>query len=202
MDIIYILDIVGVAVFSISGFLAARENEMDLFGGIVIAFITCLGGGTLRDIFLGSRIVWMENEIYIYVAILTALMAYFMAKHLHHLRKTLKFYDAIGLGLFSILGLEKAINHGEHYTVAVLLGVVSASFGGVIRDVLCNKIPYLFRQEIYGTAAVVGCSFYVLMDYLGFDNGYIFVLSCLVVITIRLLSVKFNIKLPYLNEKI
>jgi uncharacterized membrane protein YeiH len=202
MDIIYILDLVGVAVFAISGFLAARENDMDLFGGIVIAFITCLGGGTLRDMLLGVKVSWMVNDVYIYVAISSAILAYFFAKYLHHLRKTLKFYDAIGLGLFSIMGLEKAIDNGEYYSVAIIFGVVSAAFGGVIRDVLCNKIPFLFQREIYGTAAVVGCSFYVLMHYLGIQNDWIFILATLIVTSIRLLAVRFNYKLPYLNEKI
>lgn len=202
MDILEILDLVGVAVFSISGFLAAKENKMDLFGGLIIAFITCLGGGTIRDLLLGTRISWMNQEVYIYVAISAALFAYLFSKYLHHLRKTLKIYDAVGLGLFSIMGLEKAIGMGESYSVAIILGVVSASFGGVIRDVLCNKIPLLFQQEIYGTAAVIGCSFFVLMHYLKIENDLIFIFSTMVVITIRLLAVKFNYKLPFLNEKI
>ncbi len=202
MDVIYILDLIGVAVFSISGFLAAKENKMDLFGGIVIAFITCIGGGTIRDLLLGTKIGWMQNEAYIFVAISSALFAYFFTKQLHYLRKTLKLYDAVGLGLYAILGLEKAIDHGTLYSVAIIMGVVSASFGGVLRDVLCNKIPFLFQREIYGTAAVVGCSFFVLMHYLDFANDYIFILSCVLITTIRLLAVRFNYKLPYLNEGI
>ena len=202
MNAIYILDLIGVAVFSISGFLAAKENEMDLFGGIVIAFITSIGGGTIRDILLDTQIGWMQNATYVYVAIISSLIAYFFANKLHYLRRTLKMYDAIGIGLFAILGLEKAIDHNQAYAVAVILGVVSASFGGVLRDVLCNKIPFLFQREIYGTAAVIGCSFYVIMHYLGYANTFIFVLSCLLITIIRLLAVKFNYKLPFLNEKI
>lgn len=202
MNVIYILDLIGVAVFSISGFLAAKENDMDLFGGIVIAFITSIGGGTIRDLLLDTNIVWLQNDVYIFVAIGSALFAYAFANKLHYLRKTLKMYDAVGLGLFAILGLEKAIDLGQLYSGAIILGVVSASFGGVLRDVLCNKIPFLFQREIYGTAAVIGSSFYVGMHYLGYANTLIFILSCLLITTIRLLAVKFNYKLPFLNEKI
>ncbi|MCB0478835.1 MAG: trimeric intracellular cation channel family protein [Crocinitomicaceae bacterium] len=202
MNVIYILDIVGVAVFSISGFLAARENKMDLFGGIIIAFVTSIGGGTIRDLLLDTRVGWMSNEVYVLVALSSAVFAYFFAKQLHYLRRTLKFYDAVGLGLYAILGLEKALEHGENYSVGIILGVVSASFGGVLRDVLCNKIPFLFQREIYGTAAVIGCGFYVLMDYVGWANDFTFVLACLLITTIRLIAVRFNYKLPFLNESI
>lgn len=202
MNVIYILDLLGVAVFSISGFLAARENKMDLFGGLVIAFVTCIGGGTIRDLLLDTRVVWMANEAYVFVAFASAFFAYFFAKSLQHLRKTLKLYDAVGLGLYAILGLEKGIDHGEFYSVAIILGVISAAFGGVLRDVLCNKIPFLFQSEIYGTAAVIGCAFFVLMHYFGVSNNYTFIIACAMITSIRLLAVKYNYKLPFLNEGI
>lgn len=153
----FFLDSIGTFVFAISGALAAMNKRLDPFGIFIIAFVTALGGGTLRDVLIGHTPVgWMENLDYVYIVIVGTLFAIFFRRKIDYLRKSLFLFDTIGLGVFTIIGIEKGIATDLHPIISVAIGTMSASFGGVIRDILCNEIPVIFRKEVYATACIVG----------------------------------------------
>jgi uncharacterized membrane protein YeiH len=202
MTILSILDYVGVFAFAISGILAASEKQLDLFGGIIIAFVTALGGGTLRDIMLDTEIMWMHDNNYIFLALGGAIFAVIFKKGMRYIRKTLFLFDTIGIALYTILGLEKALVAESTVTVAIILAVISATFGGVIRDILCNDIPLIFRKEIYATACLSGAAIYVGLSYTSIDPILNLILSGSVIISIRIFAVIKKLRMPLLNEKI
>lgn len=193
----FFLDSIGTFVFAISGALAAMNKRLDPFGIFIIAFVTALGGGTLRDVLIGHTPVgWMENLDYVYIVIVGTLFAIFFRRKIDYLRKSLFLFDTIGLGVFTIIGIEKGIATDLHPIISVAIGTMSASFGGVIRDILCNEIPVIFRKEVYATACIVGGVFYFTMLWLGFPSQLIYVLTATIVIGNRLLAVKYSLRLP------
>lgn len=194
---IYSIDILGTIAFAISGVLVAFDKRMDLFGILIIAFVTAVGGGTLRDLLIGDTPVsWMTNITYTYVVIASAIFAIVFRSKINYLRTSLFLFDTIGIGLYTLVGIEKGIQAGLHPIICIALGTMTASFGGVIRDILCNEIPVIFRKEIYATACILGGMTYFLLRTLPVDNNFVFVISGIVVIAIRLLAVKFKIGLP------
>ena len=189
-------------VFAISGVSAAAQKKLDLFGGVIIAFVTALGGGTIRDVLLDAPIVWMEHTTYVYVVMAGSVFALVFRDTVNKIRKSLFLFDSIGIGLFTIIGVQKAISYHVDYEVAIILGVVTATFGGVIRDILCNEIPLIFRQEVYATACIVGAAVYVLGDYLSLNINFNMILSVLVISSIRTWAVYKKIKFPIINERL
>ncbi len=195
----YLLDILGTISFAISGVLIAMNKKMDPFGILIIAFVTAVGGGTLRDILIGvTPVSWMKDMTYTYVILFSTVSAVIFKQNINYLRTSLFLFDTIGIGLYTIVGVEKGINAGLHPIICVALGTISACFGGVLRDILCNEIPVIFRKEIYATACILGGFSYFLLNKLPVDNKIIFLASGLIVIVIRLLAVKFKIVLPNL----
>jgi len=155
--IFYTLDLIGTFAFAISGFLTAFNKRLDLFGILIIAFVTALGGGTLRDVLIGRTPVgWMLDLNYVYVVLGGVLFAILFRKKLNYLRTSLFLFDTIGLAVFTILGIEIGIKTNLHPIISIALGTMSASFGGVIRDILCNEIPVIFKKEIYATVCIAG----------------------------------------------
>lgn len=198
MDAIFLIDICGTFAFAVSGVLAAVDRKFDLFGVIILAFVTSLGGGTLRDILIGATPVgWMKSDIHIYIILFTIPMAYFFMNTLVRLKKTFLLFDTIGIGLFTVLGLEKAIEVGLSPVVAIMMGVVTAVFGGVIRDVLSNQIPLIFRKEIYAFACLSGGITYSSLNYFGLFLEFNLIISIAVVISIRLLAIKHKWSIPF-----
>ena len=200
----YTIDILGTIAFAISGVLVAMSKKMDLFGILIIGFVTAIGGGTLRDLLIGETPVnWMQDITFTYVIIASAVFAMVFKNKINYLRTSLFLFDTIGIALYTLIGIEKGINVNLHPVICVALGTITASFGGVIRDVLCNEIPVIFRKEIYATACVLGGVTYFLLSELPIKNDYVFVIAGVVVIVIRLLAVKFKIALPtiYSDEK-
>jgi len=197
MNAVVIVDLMGTFVFAISGALAAANKRFDFMGVCIIAFVTALGGGTLRDVLIGAKPVgWMENKWYLITVLVGVLITFVFYKKLQHLRKTFFLFDAVGLGIFSIAGLEKALSYGIEPTYALLCAMITATMGGMIRDVLCNEIPLIFRKEIYATAGLIGASFYLLLNYLGAPIEFNFAFTILIVIVVRVIAVKLNIGLP------
>ena len=193
----YTIDIFGTIAFAISGVLVAFNKRMDLFGILIIAFVTAVGGGTLRDILIGETPVsWMKDMTYTYVILTSAIFAVIFRKKIDYLRTSLFLFDTIGIALYTLVGIEKGINAELHPIICVALGTMTACFGGVIRDILCNEIPVIFRKEIYATACILGGVTYFLLTRFPIDNNLVFIISGVVVITIRLLAVKFKIALP------
>lgn len=195
----YILDLLGTIAFAISGVLIAMNKRMDPFGILIIAFVTAIGGGTIRDMLIGQTPVsWMKDMNYTYAIIGSAVFAVIFRSKINYLRTSLFLFDTIGIGLYTVVGIEKGIHAELHLIICVALGTVSACFGGVIRDILCNEIPVIFRKEIYATACILGGFCYFAFRQLPIDNNIIFMISGAIVIVIRLLAVKFKIALPSL----
>jgi uncharacterized membrane protein YeiH len=193
----YIIDILGTIAFAISGVLIAINKKMDVFGILIIAFVTAVGGGTLRDLLIGqSPVSWMQDITYTYVILASSIFAIIFRSKINYLRTSLFLFDTIGIGLYTLVGIEKGVNAELHPIICIELGTITASFGGVIRDILCNEIPVIFRKEIYATACILGGITYFLLRYLPLDSNLIFVISGIVVIAVRLLAVKFKIGLP------
>lgn len=201
MSLYLVIDILGTIAFAISGVLTAMHKRLDLFGIFIIAFVTSVGGGTLRDLLLNTQIVWMHNMTYVYVIFSSAVFAILFRNKLNYFRRTLFLFDTIGIALFTIVGIEKGVQLGLHPIICVSLGTMSACFGGVIRDILCNEIPIIFRKEIYATACILGGVFYFLLQFIPLNTDWIAVLSGSVVIVVRLLAVKFKLSLPSVYPK-
>lgn len=202
MTFLTVLDYIGVFVFAMSGVLAASEKRLDLFGGFIIAFVTAMGGGTLRDVLMNVDVAWVNNIHYVYIVILGTACAVAFKKVLRKIRKTLFLFDTIGISLFAILGAQKAIAMDVSYALVVLFAVVSATFGGITRDTLCNEIPLIFRKEVYATACIVGALIYVALHHYGLDDGLNAIISGSVIFTIRTVSVVKKISIPVINDSL
>ncbi|OMP32781.1 trimeric intracellular cation channel family protein [Mangrovimonas sp. DI 80] len=197
-----IIDILGTIAFAISGVLVALSKKMDPFGVFIIAFVTAVGGGTLRDVLIGQTpVAWMTNMTYVYVIFGATLFAVLFKSKLNYLRTSLLLFDTIGIGLYTVVGIEKGLVASLHPLICIALGTMTACFGGVIRDILCNEIPVIFRKEIYATACILGGSTYFVLRELPIAENIVFVIAALVVIVIRLLAVKFKISLPSLYRE-
>lgn len=156
-EIILVLDLVGVAVFAVSGALEAARRQMDPIGLIVIGTVTAIGGGTLRDLVLGVRpVFWVQDQIFLITCVVASVSVFWWAKALRSRSTVLVWLDAVGMAMFAVAGTQKAVALGAPDVVAALMGVMTASFGGLIRDVLCNEKPLIFHKEIYATAALAG----------------------------------------------
>ncbi|WP_300436277.1 trimeric intracellular cation channel family protein [Christiangramia sp.] len=197
LSLFIILDILGTIAFAISGALSAMNRRLDLFGIFIIAFVTAIGGGTLRDILIGSTpVMWMENIVYIYLIGVVTVLAIIFRNKLNYLKKSLFLFDTIGLGVFTITGVETGIQNNLDPIVSVALGAMTGTFGGVIRDILCNEIPVIFRKEIYATACLIGAFAYVTLYDMGVNADIIYVVTSSIVISIRIIVVKYHISLP------
>ena len=166
------MEVVGVAVFAVSGALEASRRQMDAVGFMLIATVTGIGGGTLRDLFLGQTpVAWISSPDIVIVCAGSALAVFFMAHRLESRFRILLWADAVGLALFCVLGTEKALAAGAPALAAVFLGVISATFGGIARDVLCNEVPLILRREIYATAAAIGGGVYAALISAGVSHS-------------------------------
>ncbi|MCH2234334.1 MAG: trimeric intracellular cation channel family protein [Crocinitomicaceae bacterium] len=200
--VLTILDFIGVFVFSMSGLLAASNKKMDVFGGLIIAFVTALGGGTLRDILLDQPIAWIVNPWYIYLVIFGSIAALAFNKVLFKIRKALFLFDSIGIGLFMIIGLQKGLSLELPLITALIFGVITATFGGVIRDTLSNEVPLIFRKEIYATACIAGGLLFIGLKLLEVPETINLISSVVLVTTIRIVVVLKKWRLPLLNEEL
>lgn len=200
MDFITVLDFTGVVVFAISGIRMAARKNYDAFGATVIGFATALGGGTLRDLLLDiNPIFWMKDLRYIYFILLAVPITIVFRKYLVKLKTPFFLYDTIGLALYTIIGLQKALNAGFGPTVSILMGMITAVAGGVVRDVLLNEMPLIFRKEIYATACLAGASLYFLLAWLGMSEVWCISVTTSTIIVLRLLSIKYKLGLPVIK---
>ena len=197
----FIIDILGTIAFAVSGVLVAMEKKMDLFGVFIIGFVTATGGGTLRDILIGSTpVFWMGDYRYISVITISVVLAVVFVNRLQNFRKTLLFFDAMGIGLFTLVGVKKGITYELLPVMCIALGTITACFGGVIRDILCNRIPVVFSKEIYATPCILGGIVYFSLSQILFEDAIAYSLAITVIIVFRLLAVKFNISLPNIYQ--
>jgi uncharacterized membrane protein YeiH len=196
----YLLDILGTMAFAISGVLTGLNKRLDPFGVFIIAFVTAVGGGTLRDVLIGRTPVgWMRDLTYVYVIFLGFLIALIFRKKLDKFRTSLFLFDTIGLGVFTLIGLEKGVEAGLHPVICVALGTMTACFGGVTRDILCNEIPIVFRKEIYATICLFGGLVFFVLQQFTLSVNVIYIATSGSMILLRLLAVKFHWSLPQMQ---
>jgi uncharacterized membrane protein YeiH len=196
----YLLDIIGTMAFAMSGALTAIHKKLDPFGVFIIAFVTAVGGGMLRDVLIGlTPVSWMRDLNYVYVICGGFVMAIIFRKKLDRLRTSLFLFDTIGLGVFTLIGLEKGINTGLHPVICIALGTMTACFGGVLRDILCNEIPVIFRRQIYATICIFGGIVFFGLKALQFADDVVYVITSLLMILARLLAVKYKWSLSPLS---
>lgn len=197
MELLKLIDIAGIAVFSISGVFAAMEKKLDVFGVFIIAFITALGGGTLRDVLIGQLPVsWMYNLNYGLIVLLSTLASMFFSNIIGNYQKTLLTFDSLGIGLFTVVGIQKGIMLDFHPAVCIALGTITACFGGVIRDILLNNIPLIFQKEVYATACILGGVVYFVLMRLQMNEMITEMISITLIVVFRLVAVRFNWQLP------
>ena len=199
---IYWIGLAGMAVFAVSGALAALRQELDPFGLLVIATVTAVGGGTLRDVLLDLPVFWVENPSALYVILGAAIITPFWARLLESRMKVLIWADAFGLALFTATGTQKAMLAGSSAIVAVTMGVMTAAAGGAIRDILCNEIPLVLRKELYAVPAILGGSSFYVLTKAAVAPELTLVISCLVTLLVRLVAVTFSWSLPALGHRV
>lgn len=195
------LDIIGTMAFALSGALTAMNKRLDPFGVFIIAFVTAVGGGTLRDMLIGRTPVgWMRDINYVYCIILGYFLSIVFRKKLEYLRRSLFLFDTIGLGVFTLIGLEKGLENNLHPLICISLGTMTACFGGVTRDILCNEIPVIFRKEIYATICIIGGILFFILKYFNLKDDILYLITSVVMIVIRLFAVKNRWSLPPLTR--
>ena len=201
MNITYTLDLIGTFAFSISGALVASKKDFDLFGVLIIAFVTAVGGGMLRDVLINAHpINWIGDLNYVWVILSAVLFTFLFKSKIAPLSKTMFLFDTIGIGVFTVLGLQKGLNFELPAVVALIMGMVSAVFGGVIRDVLTNEVPLIFKKEIYASACLSGGLVYLIAVKLIEVEWISFILGTITVITIRSIAVRYHLELPKIKE--
>lgn len=195
--VLYALDLLGTAVFAITGVLVACRKNMDLFGVTVLALVTAVGGGTIRDMLLGGGAVfWVGDSSYIFV-ILASVAAGLLAKKLFVLfGSTLLIMDAIGLATFTIIGVEKTLNVGAQPLVAIIMGTLTGAGGGAIRDLLAGEVPLVLKQGMYPTAAMAGGLVYVILNSFSLPLEGVALSASVIVLILRLASIEQNLLLP------
>jgi len=197
MDIIYILDLVGTAAFAASGAWIGVRKHMDLFGVLVLGVVTAVGGGTLRDLLLGDIPPFsLKDETYICIAITVSLIVFINRVKFEVFEKPLLYFDAIGLGTFVVIGTTKALDFQLGFLGAVLMGVMTGTAGGVIRDILANQVPLILRREIYASACVAGGALLVVLEHFGTGRPVAALLAAGTVIVVRLLAIRYDWGLP------
>ncbi len=194
-----VLEFLGTFTFAISGIRQAAHRHFDWFGGFVIGVAVAIGGGTLRDLMLGVTPFWMTNSLYIVSAIVAQMCVIFFRRYLRYLDNTWFVFDTIGLALFTIVGIQKTLLCGHPFWVAVVMGCITGSAGGILRDLLLDTVPVLFRKDFYAMTCVVGGFFYWLLYAFGVNtaltSGLTFALICL----LRYLAVKYHLGMPKLK---
>ena len=198
--IIKIIEILGTFAFAISGIRHAAAKHFDWFGGYVCGVAVAIGGGTIRDVMLGTTPFWMTTPIYLICTAVALLTVVFFRKWMEPLKNAWFVFDTFGLALFTIAGIQKSIALGQPFWVAIIMGCITGSAGGVIRDVLLNNEPVIFHKEIYAIACVLGGIGYWMMIEFGVSAEWSAVISFIVTCAIRFLAVKYHISLPLLKD--
>ena len=196
LDLLRVLDYFGTVVFAVSGALVAARKGMDWMGFAILATVTGIGGGTLRDLILARPVFWLVHWEYIALCVLAAGATFYLVAHVHRRLSWLLWADAVGLAAFSVIGVQIALASGTNPFIAILMGMMTAAFGGLIRDVLAGEPPLLLHREIYASAALVGGGVYVLFAVVLHQPLWALVLGFLVALLIRALGIVYHWHLP------
>ena len=195
--LLYLLDMIGVIACAIAGTLLAQHKGLDIFGCILVAMVNAIGGGTLRDMVLDRHpLFWMTDLNYVIVITVTSLILQIFFHLYHKIDSALKFFDAIGLAAFSVIGFKVALTQGMSPLIAVMMGVWTAILGGLLRDIICNEIPLVLQREIYITASIAGSVTYLLLQHIGVSAGINEFIMLFVIFAVRMLALKFDWHLP------
>lgn len=198
MTLLDIITYTGTFVFAVTGALKARKFKMDIFGGLVVAFATAYGGGTIRDLLIGVKPVNWINDYFALGLVFAGVIITFLVKEgVNKFSKTIFFTDALGIGLFTAAGIEVAQRNGLNDAYALIMGVISATFGGLIADIFCNDVPNLFKKgELYATACAIGGGIYLLLQNTNIDKNINLLVCVLMVLLIRIYSKRNRLQLP------
>lgn len=194
-----IIEVLGTIAFAISGIRLASAKRFDWFGAVVIGFVTAVGGGTTRDLLLDIPVFWMQASRYIWCTIFALIIVLLFRKYLVHLNNTIFWFDCIGLGLFVVVGYEKAMALDYPVWVCVSMATITGIVGGIIRDILINEIPIIFTQELYAVACILGGVLFSILHYLNVELTVIEIATAAFVVLIRVIATKYHIKLPILK---
>ena len=196
-DFTFLIEVLGTISFAMSGSFAAMQKRFDPFGVFIIAFVTSVGGGTVRDLLLDVPVFWMHDLLAVSLIFFTAIFTMIFKLIEKKFHVTLFIFDSLGLGLFTIIGVQKGLNADLHPVIGVVLGTITGCFGGIIRDILLNRIPLIFRKEIYATAAIAGGIVYILLkNFSGLSEEINQILTILLIVSIRTLAVKYHWQMP------
>lgn len=199
MSVYFILEMLGTLAFAISGIRLASAKRFDWFGAYVVGFTTAIGGGTLRDVMLSMTPFWMLDSIYLVVTAVALGIVIVLGRYLIRLNNTFFIFDAIGLGLFTVVGIEKTLAAGFPLWVAVIMGTLTGAAGGVLRDILINEEPLIFRKEIYALACVFGGVVFWACEQVGISGAVLQITTAAAVIALRIVAVRYGLKLPTLK---
>lgn len=198
MTLLTIITYLGTFVFALTGAFKARASKMDIFGGLVLAFATAYGGGTLRDLLIGIQPVnWINDNIALLLVFAGTAFTFLLKENINRFKRTIFYTDAIGLGLFTAAGIEISLTHGLNEVYALVMGVISATFGGLIADILCNAVPNLLKRgELYATACAIGGAVYLLLQQIPLEYNLNLFICVVVVVGIRIYSKRKRLTLP------
>lgn len=200
-NVLFWFTIVAVAVSAISGVLIAGKNHFDLFGMIVIALATALGGGSLRDMLLGKGVFWIQNQLFLIVALCAGVVTFFYARRYRYSLKLFLIPDAMGLATFSIAGTMSALSSGAPWLVASFMGVITGVAGGIIRDTMCNEIPIVFKSTLYATISLFGGLVFIALIRFGLDVALAASSAGILIFLVRLAAIKWGLSLPVFNAR-
>lgn len=196
-----ILEFLGTFAFAISGIRQAAARNFDWFGGFICGIAVAIGGGTLRDLMLGVTPFWMTNAYYIVIAALAQVFVIVFSRYLKHLNNTWFVFDTIGLGLFTIVGIQKTLMCGHPYWVAISMGCITGSAGGVLRDILLNEAPIIFRKEFYAMACILGGVLYWILELFNVNAELTSLLTFISICLMRYAAIRYDISLPKLKSE-
>ncbi len=192
-----IIEVIGTIAFAISGTFNAMQRKLDPFGVLIIAFVTAIGGGTVRDLLIGDTpVAWMRDMQTCLIILFTAVATMFFKTHVQKMKITLFLFDSLGLGLFTMVGILKGIAFGLNPGICIALGTITGCFGGIIRDTLLNTIPLVFRREIYATACIAGGLLYFLLIQINVESVVAKLSVVAFIFVLRIIAVKFKLSLP------
>ncbi len=198
--IVSVIEMAGTMAFAISGIRLAATKRFDLFGAYVVGLVTAIGGGTIRDVLLGLTPIWMSEKVYLIITALSLMLVLLLGKRILLFKNTFFIFDTIGLALFTVVGLDKTLDAGFPLWVAMIMGVVTGSFGGVLRDMMVGDVPLLFRRDIYALASLMGGVLFAILSICGVNATTNFLISALCVVVIRVLAMKYHLHLPTLVD--
>lgn len=196
-DMLYFLDLLGTVAFAASGALTGVRKQMDILGVVMLGIVTATGGGVLRDVLMNDLPPFcIKNELYLYLAIAASLLVFVTPQRFERHKNLLLMLDALGLGTFAVIGTTKALDFHLGFIGAVIMGVMTATCGGLVRDVLCNEIPLILQREIYASACIMGCTILIICSRAGMPRNIALTMSAIIIVAIRAAAIIRGWQLP------